>query len=67
MDGFVSALSDRLLPRIELLESGKSLVTILGHASMRFHLLIGVSFVLVNVVFLLLLRRPPRGYDASSR
>ena len=64
IEGFISALSQRVLPRLALLDAGQSLATILGHASMKFHFVLGVSFVIVNVVFVLLLRRPPRGYDA---
>jgi hypothetical protein len=39
----------------------------LREAPLRFHLLIGVAFIAVNVLFIRLLRRAPRGADASTR
>jgi hypothetical protein len=41
--------------------------TSLQYAPMTFHLAVGISFVAVNAVLLLLLRRAPKGIDVSSR
>jgi hypothetical protein len=41
--------------------------TFLQHLPMKAHIWIGVSFVVINAIFLLLLRRAPKGVDASVR
>ena len=67
VEGFWSAVSQTTVPRKSLIDVSESLVALIQRAPARFHLLIAVSFVVVNAVFFFLLRRSPRGYDASSR
>ena len=67
VDGFVNAVSQTTIPRKNLIDISQSLVVLVQQASAGVQAFIGLSFVIVNVVFFFLLRRPPRGYDASSR
>ncbi len=67
VEGFLSAISQTALPKMSLIDVSQSLVALLQQAPTKFHLLLGLSFVIVNIVFFFLLKRQPRGYDASSR
>lgn len=63
--GFLGTLTDAWIPLPALLDVTRSLSNILSSAPGGFHWFIGICFVAVNVLFVILLRRPPRGYDAT--
>ena len=65
-DGFRAVLMSQL-PRLELFEFAAVAGEGLRAAPMRVHVLIFGAFVVVNILFIRLLRRAPRGVDASSR
>jgi len=65
-DGFQAVLMSQL-PRFELFEVASVVGEGLRAAPLRVHLFILIAFVVVNVVFVRLLRRAPRGVDVSSR
>lgn len=56
---------DSSVPRVDLVGTGRSLAQLLREAPVGFHILIGILFIAVNAILILLLRRAPRGYDAS--
>lgn len=53
------------VPRIDIAAAGRSVATLLREAPAGFHIAIGILFVAVNAILLFLLRRAPRGYDAT--
>ena len=63
VDGFVAALSGAASTRY-LLTVAKSTPNFLASAPLHVHLMIFAAFVVVNVIFVALLRRRLRGYDA---
>lgn len=63
VEGFVAALSGTASTRY-LLTVAKSAPAFLATAPMHIHILIFVAFIVVNVIFVALLRRRLRGYDA---
>jgi anti-sigma factor RsiW len=63
IEGFVAALSGAASTR-HLLTVAKSAPNFLAAAPIHVHVLILGAFVLVNVLFVVLLRRRLRGYDA---
>ncbi len=65
-DGFRAALVSQL-PRLELLEIASVVGDGLRAAPLRVHLFILAGFTFINVIFVWLLRRAPRGIDASGR
>lgn len=65
LEGFRAAVTGSTTPALGTFEAVGSLPPLLAHLPTKFHLLLGIAFVLVNVVFIALLRRTPRGYDAS--
>lgn len=65
-DGFRAVLLSQL-PRFELIELAAVVGDGLRAAPLRVHLFIFSAFVVVNVLFVRLLRRAPRGVDVSSR
>jgi len=62
-DGFVAALSGAASTRY-LLTVAKSAPNFLAVAPLHVHLMIFGAFIVVNVIFVALLRRRLRGYDA---
>ena len=64
LEGFLAALTSSFpgsgIPRVL-----ETISALLSRAPMRFHLLVLAGFVVVNVLFVLLLRRPTKGYDAT--
>ena len=58
------ALGSTMLPLVSPFELAQSFSMIIASAPRSFHITIGIAFVVVNVLLLVLLRRPPRGYDA---
>lgn len=58
------ALGSTMLPLVSPWTLAQSFSTLISSAPARFHITIGVLFVVVNLILLVLLRRPPRGYDA---
>jgi hypothetical protein len=65
--GFRAVLFTAVPPLRDTFEVVRRFATGLRYAPTAFHLVVGVSFVAVNAVLLLLLRRSPRGVDVSSR
>jgi hypothetical protein len=63
-EGFRAALMSQL-PRFELFEIASVVGEGLRAAPLRVHVLILVGFTVINVIFLWLLRRAPRGVDAG--
>jgi len=62
VQGFVAAITGSL-PDRGLLKAVESAPHFLANAPLRVHLMIFAAFVLVNVLFVTLLRRRTRGYD----
>lgn len=58
------ALVSSMIPLRSPWELATSFATLISGAPASFHLTVGILFVVVNVVLLILLRRPPKGYDA---
>lgn len=56
-----------LAGRLELLSRASAIAELLRGAPRAFHLLVLTAFVVVNILFALLLRRPPKGYDVTIR
>lgn len=65
-EGFRAVVVSQL-PRFEMFEVAAVVGEGLRAAPPGVHLLILAAFIIVNLVFLRLLRRAPRGVDASSR
>jgi hypothetical protein len=63
LNGFVAALSGAASTRY-LLTVAKSTPNFLATAPLHVHLMIFAAFIVVNVIFVALLRRRLRGYDA---
>ncbi len=63
IEGFVGALSGAMSAG-HLLAVAKSAPNFLASAPMHVHAMIFAAFVLVNVIFVILLRKRLRGYDA---
>lgn len=57
-------LGSSMIPLRNPWELATSFATLISGAPASFHLTVGILFVVVNVVLLVLLRRPPKGYDA---
>jgi hypothetical protein len=66
LEGFVATFRG-LVGRLEVLRRASSIAELLRQAPGTFHLLVLIGFVVVNVLFVLLLRRPPKGYDVTIR
>jgi hypothetical protein len=62
-----SAVLRSLAPSVNLLNAGGSIAELLRQAPMTFHLFVLTAFLIVNILFVLLLRRPPKGYDVTVR
>lgn len=62
-DGFRAALMSQL-PRFELLEVASVVGEGLRTAPLRVHLFILAGFTVINVIFVRMLRRAPRGVDS---
>ncbi|MBW3672000.1 MAG: hypothetical protein KY432_10070, partial [Acidobacteria bacterium] len=60
----VRTLGSSIVPLKNPWELATSFATLISGAPASFHLTVGILFVVVNVVLLVLLRRPPKGYDA---
>jgi anti-sigma factor RsiW len=65
--GFRSAVAGNVVPLDTLIAAVRHVGSGLQHAPMSFHLLIAGSFLLVNFLFYLLLRRAPKGVDVTIR
>lgn len=65
VEGFRAVFSGSTSPVVGSLEAVGSVPTLLAHAPTKFHILLGIAFIIVNLLFIVLLRRTPRGYDAS--
>jgi hypothetical protein len=63
LHGLHAAIRDALLPGLNPIQIIQSFAAIISTAPGSFHLTVGILFVLVNVLLVFLLRRPPRGYD----
>lgn len=66
LDGFTAALRT-LVPSFDVGSVTSSISELLENAPVGFHLFVATAFVVVNVVFVLLLRRPTKGYDVTIR
>jgi hypothetical protein len=62
--GLAAAITGSLLPGLNPIQIFQSFSAIIASAPSSFHITVGISFVVVNLLLLFLLRRPPRGYDA---
>lgn len=56
---------DASIPRLDIGASARSVATLLREAPAGFHVAVGILFVAVNAILVNLLRRAPRGYDAT--
>jgi anti-sigma factor RsiW len=65
--GFRSVVAGNIVPFDTLIAAVRHVGSGLQHAPMSFHLLVGGSFLLVNFLFYLLLRRAPKGVDVTIR
>ena len=66
LEGFAASMR-ALVPRFDLISAGSSIAELLKQAPLKFHLFVATAFVLVNVLFVYLLRRPTKGYDLTIR
>lgn len=66
LDGFLAAMTSSL-PGSGLGRIVRTAPNLLAKAPLGVHILIFVSFIVVNVIFVALLRRRTKGYDVSSR
>lgn len=66
IQGFAASLR-ALVPRFELVSAASSFAELLEHAPVKFHVFVATAFVLVNLLFVYLLRRPTKGYDLTIR
>lgn len=57
-------LLSSVIPLANPWELATSFSILIASAPTSFHITIGVLFVVVNLILLVLLRRPPKGYDA---
>jgi hypothetical protein len=62
--GLAAAITGSLLPGLNPIEIFQSFSAIIATAPGSFHITVGILFVVVNLLLVFLLRRPPRGYDA---
>lgn len=62
--GAIRTLGATMIPLRSPWELATSFASLVSSAPASFHLTVGILFVVVNVVLLVLLRRPPKGYDA---
>ena len=60
----VRALASTMIPLVSPFELARSFASVIATAPTSFHIVIGIAFLVVNVILVLLLRRPPKGYDA---
>lgn len=58
------AVGSSLFPLASPWELATSFSALIAGAPTSFHITIGILFVVVNLVLVVLLRRPPKGYDA---
>lgn len=66
VDGFEAALRT-LVPSFDVVSVTSSISALLEKAPRAFHLFVATAFVVVNLLFVFLLRRPPKGYDVTIR
>lgn len=66
VEGFLTVLRS-LLPGFDVSHFTNSIPQMLREAPIQFHLVVLTAFILVNAVFFLMLRRPPKGYDVTIR
>lgn len=64
--GFAEAAS-RVFPQVDLVSVGTAWAKTLQRAPAGIHLILGLCFIAVNVLFVFLLRRQPKGIHVSSR
>lgn len=62
--GFWQGLVGGMFPTLDPLKLLMAVSNFVRSAPMSFHLFIGVAFVIVNVIFVAMLRRNTRGYGA---
>lgn len=65
-EGFAATFGG-LAGRLELLSRASTIAEALQAAPKAFHLCVLTGFVVVNILFVMLLRRPPKGYDVTIR
>jgi len=65
--GFAEAVSQVMFPRVNVVSLGTAWARTLQRAPAGIHLILGLCFVAVNLLFVLLLRRQPKGIHVSSR
>lgn len=65
--GFAEAASQVVFPRVNVVSLGTAWARTLGRAPAGIHLILGLCFIAVNVLFVFLLRRQPKGIHVSSR
>lgn len=63
--GFVSTARETLAAQMSWIAVVRVLPRLLHHAPVPFHLFVAAGFVGANLFLFLLLRRSPRGYDAT--
>lgn len=63
--GFVSAARETLSSQMSWIAVIRVLPRLLHHAPVPFHLFVAAAFVASNLLLYLLLRKNPRGYDAT--
>lgn len=65
--GFAEAVSQSVFPRVNVVSVGTAWARTLQRAPAGIHLILGLSFIAINVLFVFLLRRQPKGIHVSSR
>ena len=65
--GFTEAVSQTVVPQVNILSLGTAWARTLERAPAEIHLILGICFIAVNVLFVFLLRRQPKGIHVSSR
>lgn len=65
--GLTEAVSQTVVPRVNILSLGTAWARTLQRAPAGIHLILGICFIAVNVLFVFLLRRQPKGIHVSSR
>lgn len=65
--GFVTVIRQTLTSQMSWLALVRVLPELLQHAPMPFHLLVAAAFIGINLLLYVLMRKAPKGYDASAR
>lgn len=65
--GFVSAVRQTLSAQMSWMALFRVVPELLQNAPLPFHLLLAASFIAVNLLLYVLMRKSPKGYDAPTR